>query len=210
VQQRRSTRPPVRRLNASQRRHQLLEVAGARFAEHGYHGLSMEQLADAAGVSKPVLYQHFPSKRDLYLALVRDATAAMERKVREALEGTRDNRARVAGAIGAYFDFVEDRRFQLIFGTAELADREVREHVEGVEERVAHGIGALIAEDAGLEPRAASFLASAVRGLATEGARRWVAQPGMRKDEAVQLLAQLAWKGLGSFTPASYVDDATA
>jgi hypothetical protein len=69
---------PRPRLPASQRREQLLEVAGSRFAEHGYYGLSMEQLAEAAGVSKPVLYQHFPSKRELYLALVTDAVEENE------------------------------------------------------------------------------------------------------------------------------------
>jgi AcrR family transcriptional regulator len=86
---------PRTRLSAAERREQLLDVAGELFAAHGYHRLSMEQLADAAGVSKPVLYQHFPSKRALYLALVRDAVAEMEAQVRKALAGTPDNRARV-------------------------------------------------------------------------------------------------------------------
>ena len=67
--------------------------------------------------------------------------------------------------------------------------------------RVASVIGALIAEDAGLSAESAQFLATAVRGLATEGARWWVEQPEVSKHEAVHLLARLAWRGLGSFTP---------
>ena len=188
------------RLSAAERRAQLVQVAGELFAVHGYHRLSMEQLADAAGVSKPVLYQHFPSKRALYLALVRDAVAEMEAQVRKALEGSPDNRARVEGAIGAYFDFIEDARFRLIV-TAELTDGDVRDEVEGAMGRVAEEIGALIAEDAGLSVGAAQFLATAVRGLATEGARWWVEHPQVDKREAVRLLARLAWRGLGSFDP---------
>lgn len=189
------------RLSARQRRTQLLDVAGRRFAEQGYHGLSMEALAEAAGVSKPVLYQHFPSKRDLYLALMRDAVAQMEAQVRKALDGTSDNRARVEGAIAAYFDFVEDRRFGLLFGATDVRDDDVREVIEGAMARVSAAVGALIAEDAGLSPRAAAFLATALRGLAAEGARSWVEQPEVDKVEAVRLLSQLAWRGLGSFQP---------
>jgi AcrR family transcriptional regulator len=191
---------PRTRLSAAERREQLLDVAGELFAAHGYHRLSMEQLADAAGVSKPVLYQHFPSKRDLYLALVRDAVTEMEAQVRSALEGTAENRSRVEGAIAAYFDFIEDPRFRLIV-TAELTDTDVRGEVEGAMRRVAQVIGALIAEDAGLSTESAQFLASAVRGFATEGARWWVEHPEVDKHEAVRLLARLAWRGLGSFGP---------
>lgn len=189
------------RLSAEERRIQVLDVAGGLFAEHGFHGLSMEQLADAAGVSKPVLYQHFPSKHDLYLALVHDAVTEMEEQVRKALVGTNDNRARLEGAIAAYFDFVEDRRFGLLFRTAELTDDDVRAAVEGAMTRVADVVGVLIAEDADLSTRSAVFLATALRGLATEGARWWLEHPEVDKAEAVQLISRLAWRGLGSFSP---------
>ena len=189
------------RLSAPQRRHQLLDVAGRLFAEQGFHGLSMEQLADAAGVSKPVLYQHFPSKRELYLALVDDAVAELESQVRKTLEGTTDNRDRVVGAVSVYFDFVEDRRFQLLFATAELADPQVRAVVDAAMDRLAAAIGRLIASDAGLSEEAARFLAAGVRGLAVEGARWWVQRDEVPKEEAVRLLARLAWRGLGSFGP---------
>src|SRR5688572_21567188 len=128
---------PRTRLSAPERRSQLLAVAGRLFAEHGYHGLSMEQLADAAGVSKPVLYQHFPSKHELYLALVNDAIEELQSQVRKALEGTTDNQTRVRAAISAYFDFVEDQRFALLFGTAQSSDETVRDAIEGAFSRIA-------------------------------------------------------------------------
>ena len=192
------------RLSAPQRRSQLLAVAGRLFAEQGYHGLSMEQLADAAGVSKPVLYQHFPSKHQLYLALVNDAIDELQSQVRKALDGTTENQARVHGAISAYFDFVEDQRFELLFGTAEMNDDAVRDAVDGALGRIADVIGRLIADDAGLSPESANFLASGVRGLATEGARWWLEHrrgDTVEKDEAVRLLSRLVWRGLGAFRP---------
>lgn len=192
------------RLSAPQRRSQLLAVAGRLFAEQGFHGLSMEQLAVAAGVSKPVLYQHFPSKRELYLALVNDAADELQSQVRTALEGTTDNEARVEAAISAYFDFVEDQRFELLFGTAEMNDDAVRDAVDGAFGRIADVIGRLIADDAGLSPESANFLASGVRGLATEGARWWLEHrrgDTVAKAEAVRLLSRLVWRGLGAFRP---------
>lgn len=192
---------PGRRLNAADRRRQLLAVAGELFAEHGFHGLSMEQLAEGAGVSKPVLYQHFPSKRDLYLALVRDAVSDMERVVTAALAGTSDNRARVEGAVAAYVDFVGDDRHRLIAASAELGDEDARAIVEDATNRVAEAVGRLIAADAGLDRVAAGLLASALRGIAVDGARWWQQEPSLDRDDAVRLLSQLAWRGLGSFTP---------
>lgn len=188
------------RLTADERRTQLLEVAGGLFADLGYHGLSMETLAEAAGVSKPVLYQHFPSKRELYLALVHATIAEMEAQVRKALDGTSDNRARVYGAIGAYVDFVEDRRFPLLFGPGGPADdAEVARVVQDAEERLAEAVGSIIAADAGLGMPAALLLSSALRGLALDGARWWREHGGVDKPEAVRLLSRLAWRGIGGF-----------
>jgi AcrR family transcriptional regulator len=188
------------RLTAPERRAQLLDVAGRLFADLGYHGLSMEHLADAAGVSKPVLYQHFPSKRELYLALVRDAVSEMTTQVHAALEGTTDNRARVAGAIAAYVDFVEDRRFPLLFGPGGPADdAEVAGVLARANADLTATVGGLIAEDAGLDRAAGLLLSSALRGLAFHGASQWREHGGLDKAEAIRLLSRLAWRGIGGF-----------
>jgi AcrR family transcriptional regulator len=186
------------RLSADERRAQLERIAGRMFADGGYHGVSMEQLADAAGVSKPVLYQHFPSKRDLYLALVRDAVHEMEERVRAALEGTSDNRARVERATAAYFAFVDDPRFRLVFA-AERSDDEVHEAASAAHRRLTETVAELIRHDAGLDRASALFLAAALRGLAADAARWWSAHYDVSRDQAASLAAQLAWRGLGSF-----------
>lgn len=187
------------RLTAAQRRDQLLDVAGDKFAEHGFHALSMEAIADAAGVSKPVLYQHFPSKRSLYIALVDDAVDELLRRVSTALEGTTDNRERVHGAIRAFFDFVSDPRFRLLFLTADAADAEIAARVDTAHRGVAEGIAKLIAADAGLSTESAELLADGVRGLAIAGAVSWVDRQHVPQEEAVDLLARLLWRGLGGF-----------
>lgn len=187
------------RLTADQRREQLLEVAGERFATVGFHALSMEAIAEAAGVSKPVLYQHFPSKRALYLALVDDAVGEMQQRVTQALEGTTDNSQRVQGAVRAFFDFVEDQRFRLLFLTSDAADPEIAALVDGARQGVAESVAKLIAADAGLSLASAELLATGIRGMAIEGAQWWVEQPDVDKEAAVQLLARLLWRGLAGF-----------
>lgn len=187
------------RLTADQRREQLLEVAGERFATIGFHALSMEAIAEAAGVSKPVLYQHFPSKRALYLALVDDAVGEMQLRITQALEGTTDNGQRVQGAIRAFFDFVEDQRFRLLFLTSDAADPEIAALVDGARQGVAESVAKLIAADAGLSLASAELLATGIHGMAIEGAQWWVEQPDVDKEAAVQLLARLLWRGLAGF-----------
>jgi AcrR family transcriptional regulator len=187
------------RLTADQRREQLLDVAGERFAALGFHALSMEAIADAAGVSKPVLYQHFPSKRALYVALVGDAVDELHHRITEALEGTTDNRQRIGGAIRTFFDFVEDPRFRLLFLTSDAADPEIAAMVDGAHQGVAESVAKLIAADAGLSLAGAELLATGLRGLAIAGAQWWVDHDDVDKDAAVSLLAQLMWRGLSGF-----------
>ena len=94
------TTPPHRsdqrlRLPRDARRVTLLEAALAAFSQNGYHATSMDDIAERAGVSKPVLYQHFDSKLDLYLALAArysafpPRVAALRRSSREIVEGSR-------------------------------------------------------------------------------------------------------------------------
>src|SRR3712207_1181194 len=94
----RQTAPPVRRtsrLPRGARRMQLLQAAQDVFVAQGFHAAAMDDIADRAGVSKPVLYQHFPGKRELYLALLEQHVDELGERVGAAMGGTDDNRARV-------------------------------------------------------------------------------------------------------------------
>src|SRR5437763_12035232 len=105
------------RLPKPARRRQLLAAAQEVFVAQGYHAAAMDEIAERAGVSKPVLYQHFPGKLDLYLALLDEHTAELASRVNEALESTNDNHVRVSRSVQAYFDFVDDPSgaYQLVF-----------------------------------------------------------------------------------------------
>src|SRR3978361_1929283 len=108
------------RLPRGARRLQLLRAAQDVFVAQGFHAAAMDDIADRAGVSKPVLYQHFPGKRELYLALLEQQVDELTDRVRQAMAGTDDNRLRVDGAVGAYFDFVgaDGEAFRLVFEAA--------------------------------------------------------------------------------------------
>src|SRR5512141_711252 len=103
------TDSPLRgqRLPRQARRRQLLGAAQQIFVAQGYHAAAMDDIAERAGVSKPVLYQHFPGKLELYLALLDTHCDALVDRVRRAMAATSDNSERVSNAIQAYFDFVD-------------------------------------------------------------------------------------------------------
>ena len=85
------TRPRSNRLPRNERRRQLLDAALEVFVSQGYHAAAMDEIAERAGVSKPVLYQHFPGKLELYLALLDESVDALVDTVRGALLSTADN-----------------------------------------------------------------------------------------------------------------------
>ncbi|HEX9335688.1 MAG TPA: helix-turn-helix domain-containing protein, partial [Pseudonocardiaceae bacterium] len=95
------------RLPRTARRAQLLAAAQDVFVANGYHAAAMDEIAERAGVSKPVLYQHFPGKLELYLALLETHVDELVGRVRGALESTTDNRQRVLAAVAAFYDFVD-------------------------------------------------------------------------------------------------------
>ncbi|NLT54237.1 MAG: TetR/AcrR family transcriptional regulator [Actinomycetales bacterium] len=191
-----------RRLPRDARRAQLLRAAGEVFVARGYHAAGMDEIADRAGVSKPVLYQHFPGKLDLYLALLDQHTAELLEAVRTALSSTTDNKQRVAATISAYFRFVdrEDEPFRLVFESDLTNESQVRERVDAVTRSSAEAIAAVIAEDTGLPAGQAEVLAVALAGMAHVTARYWISS-GRRipLDDAERLVAQLSWRGIRGF-----------
>src|SRR4051794_17432019 len=107
------------RLSRDARRAQLLGAARDVFAAQGYHAAAMDDIADRAGVSKPVLYQHFPSKLELYRALLTTYAEELVGRLRNAIEQTSNNEQRIHAAVSAYFDFVagEGRSYRLVFAS---------------------------------------------------------------------------------------------
>ncbi|MGY1838318.1 MULTISPECIES: TetR/AcrR family transcriptional regulator [unclassified Modestobacter] len=190
------------RLPRGARRLQLLRAAQDVFVAQGYHAAAMDDIADRAGVSKPVLYQHFPGKRELYLALLEQHVDELTDRVRQAMAGTEDNRVRVDGAVGAYFDFIdaEGEAFRLVFESDLRNDAEVRELADRGTHAVTEAIAEVIAADTGADRERALLLAAGLTGLAESSARWWLARKGtLSRDEAVALMSALAWRGISGF-----------
>src|SRR5215469_10534716 len=113
------------------RRRQLLDAAMEVFVARGYHAAAMDEIAERAGVSKPVLYQHFPGKQELYLALLDESVESLVDTVRTALRSTNDNGQRVSATFSAYFAYVAENRgtFRLVFESDFTNDPAVRERL---------------------------------------------------------------------------------
>src|SRR5262245_57029145 len=192
---------PVR-LPRPARRKQLLEAAQYVFVSQGYHAAAMDDIAERAGVSKPVLYQHFPGKLELYLALLDTHCEEIVAQVRTAMLASSDNRQRVAGAISAYFNLIdhESESYRLGFESDLRNEPAVRERVERVERGCIAAVTETIMADTGVSRARAELLAAGLCGAAEIAARFWLT--GGRqipKSEAKQLMAALNWRGISSF-----------
>lgn len=193
--------PPARgtRLPRLERREQLLRAAQEVFVAQGYHAAAMDDIAERAGVSKPVLYQHFPSKLELYLALLDTHAADLFDQVRRALDSTTDNQLRVAASIAAYFEFVDGdgEAFRLVFETDLRNEPLVRERVERSLQDCVDAIAETIAKDTGFGPDEALLLSVGLAGLAEVSARWWLrSKDRVPRERAVELLVNLAWRGI--------------
>jgi len=196
---------PARRLTAEQRRRQLLAVALELFAQRGYRATTMDDIAETAGVTKPLLYQHFSSKRALYLELVdsiaRDLLTAIGRAVVQA-EGPRQQ---VEFGFAAYFRLVvsHEAEFRLLYGRDHAEDEELGRALRAVEDAIAEAIDPLI--DAGLDDDHRRLLAYGIVGMAEGASRCFIEQrpesAAALEEQAQRLarrMADLAWAGLRS------------
>ncbi len=197
-----SSRPRGGRLPRRERRAQLLGAALEVFVAQGYHAAAMDEIADRAGVSKPVLYQHFPGKLDLYLALLDSSCDTIIDNCRQALASTQDNKQRVAAAIDAFFAYVasESGAFRLVFESDLTNEPAVRAQLERVTNECADMIAHVIHDDTGLPDEASRLLAVSLVGMAQVSSRFWLAGGAtIGRDEAVALVAGLAWRGIRGY-----------
>jgi AcrR family transcriptional regulator len=189
----------TRRLNAEARRAQLLSVAREVFAEDGYYGAAMEKIAQRAGVTKPVLYQHFQGKKELYLALLDSDMDRLLEQVSGAVGAASDNLSRIRGGLEAYFNYIEANvdSFRLLFRETMGADPDFRESIDRFHDVAAGSIGAIIADETGLPVDVSELLARGVMGMAEAAATWWLdRKQQIDKGELVKDLSVLAWRGL--------------
>ena len=190
------------RLPRDERRAQLLAAALEVFTAAGYHSAAMDEIADRAGVSKPVLYQHFPSKLDLYLAVLDTHIDSLVFAIQRAIQSTPDNAKRVQATIGAYFDFIEaeGEAFRLLFESDMNVEPAVRERLNRMTYDCAAAVSAVISLDTGLPQEAAMLLGVGLIGSAQVTARHWLERDSkLTREQAQTLATNIIWRGISGF-----------
>lgn len=193
------------RLPAAERRQQLLDTALHAFSEHGFNQTSMNDIAEAAGVTKPVLYQHFNSKRELFRELLQDLGQRLREAVGKATSEAGTPHEQVERGMRAYFGWVQDHRggFEILFAGDTRRDPEFVGEVAQVEREIASTIAELIAVD-GLDDRHRKLLAYGIVGMSESTCRHWLRHDiELSADELATQVAELAWSGLRGLRPAS-------
>jgi AcrR family transcriptional regulator len=193
-----------RRMRGPERRAQLIAVARKVFGRAGFHGVSMDEVAKEAGVTKPILYDHFNSKEDLYVALLDADASSLEERVRSALKANTGNRERIERSFQEYFDFVDEHAggFRLFMQETMGGEEMFRSKVQEVRDRIVREVGDLIVRESRgkIERRDADIVSLALVGMVETVAQR---DPGGLKSDrrrSVETLVRLAWRGITNLT----------
>ena len=181
-----------------------MDAALQIFTEKGFHNASMDDVAQRAGVSKPIVYQSFTSKHELYMGILDHSVEQVIAGITEAISRETDNRKRFEAAIKFYFDQVDeaDHGYRLIFESDFTTNPDVRARVDDLISQLARILGQVIARETGLTTGEANILAAGLSGMAQASAWRWInlGRP-VSKDKAILGITHLGWTGLSSFQP---------
>lgn len=190
------------RLPRDERRAQLLSAALEVFTAAGYHAAAMDEIADHAGVSKPVLYQHFPSKLELYLAVLDLHIDNLVFKIQKAIASTPENANRVSATVEAYFDFIESEgeAFRLLFESDMNVEPAVRERLNRMTYDCAAAVSAVISIETGLPREEAMLIGVGLIGSVQVTARHWLDRDSkLSRETAANLLTSILWRGISGF-----------
>jgi AcrR family transcriptional regulator len=188
------------RLTAVERRNQLVQVGRAVFAEKGYEGTSVEEIAERAKISKPIVYEHFGGKEGLYAVIVDREMEYVIAQISDAIS-TGSPRDRIEGAALAFMRYVEERPD----GFAVLKrDSPANSGLANLLAEVAERVGNVLRSEfkrAGYDTRAAPLYAQALIGMVTFVGQWWEENSKMSAEEAASHISALAWMGLRHLPP---------
>ena len=190
-------------MTGSQRRHQLIDIARSLFAERGYEATSVEEVAQRAGVSKPVVYEHFGGKEGLYAVVVDREMSALLDRITSSLTNNR-SRPRLEQVVLALLTYVEERTdgFRLLIrdSPASITSGTYATLLNDAVSQVA----SILAGDftrRGLDPELAPLYAQALVGSVTMAAQWWLDSREPKKEVVAANLVNLMWNGLARLEP---------
>lgn len=180
-----STAPPRRRLPRTEREQTMLDAAGSAFATRGFHGASMDAIAEAAGISKPMLYNYFGSKEGLYVAYVERSGQALLSSMRDAAGPAEPVAERLRSGVLAFLDYVDEHRsgWAVLYNEASAQGGPLAAKVAGLRLRIAGMLTALFGDEA---------FAHAFVGAGESLANWWLEHPTVPRAELAELLMKIA------------------
>ncbi len=188
-----------RRLSPAERRSKIFSASVGLFAARGYDGVSMDEIAAAAGVTKPVLYDHFQSKQALFravLSAIRDDLISRGQSVAATAESAEQ---RFRAGVDAFFVFVEQQpnsmRILLILPRGDAELKKIAEEVQvGASAGIAKSLAVFL-------PRSEPWRIAATTEFLKEGlhalAERWLKNPGPSRTDLVEVVMSSVWTGVG-------------
>ncbi|SHE24660.1 TetR/AcrR family transcriptional regulator [Actinomyces glycerinitolerans] len=190
------------RMSASERREQLITVARALFAEKGFEATSIEEIANRAKVSKPVVYEHFGGKEGLYAVIVDRELTAISTTITQALKSSSSASVIVERAALALLTYIEESSdgFRILSATNTHSSDTYSTLLADVAIQVS-GLLAKQFSTHGLDPRTAPLYAQMLVGIVAMPAQWWLDNPAMSKEEVAAHMVNLAWNGLRAMTP---------
>jgi AcrR family transcriptional regulator len=186
------------RLTASARRAQLIEVGRAVFAEKGYEATAVEEIAERAKVSKPIVYEHFGGKEGLYAVVV---DREMERVVALIADviSTGSPRERLEKAALAFLTYVKDQPDGFAVLSRDAPVTTATGGMSGLLNEVAERVGNVLVTEfkrAGFDHRSAPIYAHALVGMVTFVGQWWTETRKPSVEQVASHLTALAWMGL--------------
>ena len=180
---------------------QILEVAGRVFAARGYHAASMDEIAQRADVTKPLVYSYFGSKERLYLTYIERSGGELLARMGAAAEPDAPPIARLRAGILEFLRFVKERRdgWQVLYSEAAASGGPLAEEVANLRAAIAKMIGRLLTETAGASGETSAVLNGVAHALVGAGeslANWWLADPELPAERAADLLVAFAQAGV--------------
>jgi AcrR family transcriptional regulator len=186
------------RLSATARRAQLIDVGRIVFAKRGYEAASLEEIADRAKVSRPVLYEHFGGKEGLYAVVIDREMEYLVRRIAEAI-ASGSPRERIEAAALAFLSYVKDHPDGFAILTHDAPVTTAGGGMSSLLNDVAERVGDVFAasfKNAGYDPKAAPIYAHALVGMVTFVGQWWTEARKPSVEEVASHIAALAWMGL--------------
>lgn len=194
------------RIGADARRELIAEAAVRLFAERGYHGVSLDEIASEAGVTKPVVYDHAVSKADLYSGLLERQHDELLEHVVQHLDDAGPLEERIRSALDTFFTWAREHPFawRLLFGDDTTGDPHVAAVHRTLQDRANRSVAERVLRDlpggGSVGSRRAEMVGQILGGTTRSLIRWWYDHPDVPKDELIEVVMTVVWHGLGRAT----------